>query len=275
MPESGRREKPRLDLVGVLLLSLALASLVLPLSMGRERHWDVWVLTSLAVSPLLAIAFLLFERWYTRCGGMPILQASLLQVRSFRLGLVVAFLFFFTSPFYIFFSLYLQAGLREGPLAAGLAVLPYGIANFLGPLLATRFPAALRPRLFAIGMALEVFGYVAVAICAAMQSNGWVLFLLLFATGFGQGLAMPEMINTILGDIPHQDTGLAAGTMNSALQLGAAVSVSAVGGLFFAVLGNGTTAADYGHALGIAMGSQVVALTSSMLLGLWTARRRA
>ena len=85
---------------------------------------------------------------------------------------------------------------------------------------------------------------------------------------------MPEMINTILGDIPDEHTGLAAGMMNSTLQLGAAISVAAIGSLFFAVLGDGTAAADYGQALGISMGAQVVALGASMLLGLRSSRRR-
>jgi EmrB/QacA subfamily drug resistance transporter len=274
VPESGGREKPRLDLGGVVLLSTALASFVVPLSMGREAQWNSWIVASLAASPLVAIGFFAFERWYKRAGGMPILQPVLLQFRSFRRGLIVALLFFFTAPFYIFFSLYLQAGLREGPLAAGLAVLPYGVANFVGPMLATRFPAAVRPWLFGIGMALEVLGYAAVALCAATLTTGWVVFMLLFVAGFGQGIAMPEMINTILGDIPDEHTGLAAGMMNSTLQLGAAISVAAVGSLFFAVLGDGATAIDYGRALGISMAAQVMALTASMLLGLRTPRQR-
>lgn len=273
VPESGGSEKPRLDLGGVLLLSAALASFVVPLSMGREAGWGFWVLACLAASPVLAAGFFFFERWYKRKGGMPILQASLLQIRSFRRGLVVALLFFFTSPFYLFFSLYLQAGLGEGPLAAGLAVLPYGVANFVGPMLATRFPASVRPWLFGIGMAVEVLGYAAIGLCAATQITGPVLFAVLFAAGFGQGVAMPEMIHTILGDIPNEHTGLAAGMMNSTLQLGSAISVAAIGSLFFVVLGDGVSAADYGWALGIAMAAQVVALTGSMILGLRTARR--
>jgi MFS family permease len=272
VPESGGRERPRLDLGGVVLLSATLAGFVLPLSMGRERHWDALVLAGLAASPVFGLAFFFFERWYARRGGMPILQASLLQVRSFRRGLLVALLFFFTSPFYIFFSLYLQAGLGEGPLAAGLAVLPYGIANFIGPMLATRFPAGLRRWLFGVGMALELIGYAAIAFCVATLQGGELLFAMIFLAGFGQGVAMPEMIHAILGDIPNEHTGLAAGTMNSTLQLGAAISVASVGSLFFAVLGSDAGAADYGFALAVAMGSQIVALTASMLLGLRIAR---
>jgi len=274
VPESGGRDKPRLDPGGVVLLSAALASFIVPLSMGRERHWDAWILAGLSLSPILAIGFVSFERWYQRHGGTPLLQAPLLQIRSFRRGLLVAFLFFFTSPFYLFFSLYLQAGLHEGPLAAGLAVLPYGIANFVGPMLATRFPAALRPWLFGIGMTLEVLGYAAAALCAFTLTGGAILFAILFMAGFGQGVAMPEMINSIIGEIPGEHTGLAVGTMNSTLQLGAAVSVAAIGSLFFAVLGSGTTAPDFGQALAISMSAQVVALTLSMLLGLRAAGRR-
>lgn len=272
VPESGGQGRPRLDFGGVLLLSAALAAFVLPLSLGRERHWDAFVLVGLAASPPLAVAFYAFERWYLRRGGMPILQISLLQIRTFRLGLVVAMLFFFTTPFYLFFSLNLQAGLHEGPLAAGLAVLPYGIANFIGPMLATRCPPSLRPRLFGAGMALEVLGYASIALCAATGTAGPILFSVLFVAGFGQGVAMPEMINMILGEIPNEHTGLAAGMMNSTLQLGSAISVASVGSLFFTVLGNGTTPADYGQALGASMASQVVALTASMLLGLYTMR---
>ncbi len=116
VPESESHEKPRLDYGGVLLLSAALASFVLPLSMGREQHWAPWVLALLAASPLLVIAFLGFERALTRRGGMPVLDAKLLEIRSFRSGLVVALLFFFTAPFYSVL-LALSAG-RAGRVAA-------------------------------------------------------------------------------------------------------------------------------------------------------------
>ncbi len=272
VPESGGRDKPRLDVGGVLLLSAALTSLVLPLSIGREQHWATWVLLLLAASPPLVFAFFLFERALTRRGGMPILDAALLKVRSFRRGLLAALLFFFTTPFYLFFSLYLQAGLGEGALAAGLAVLPYGVANFVSPMLATRAPPGWRRYLFGVGMGLEILGYGGVALCAATQTGGSILFAALVTGGFGQGIALPELINDILGDVPHEHTGLAAGIMNSTLQIGAAVSVASIGSLFFAVLGDGSGPVAYGHALAIAMASVVVALSASMLLGLRNAR---
>ena len=272
VPESGSREKPRLDYGGVLLLSATLASFVVPLSIGPAQHWPRWVLALLAASLPLLGAFLAFERALARRGGMPILDVGLLRIGRFRRGLLVAMLFFFTTPFYVFFSLYLQAGLNETALAAGLAVLPYGIANFVGPMLATRLPAAARPYVFGIGMALELLGYAGIGLLAATQASGWGLFAAIVTAGFGQGIAMPEMINTVLADVPREHAGLAAGLLNSTLQIGAGVSLPAIGSIFFAVLGDGTSPAAYGHAFGIAIGCQIVALGLSMLLGLRNAR---
>ena len=107
-----------------------------------------------------------------------------------------------------------------------------------------------------------------VGLCGATETGGILLFTLLFIGGFGQGIALPEMIRGILGDVPHEHTGLAAGIMNSTLQIGSAVSIAAGGSLFFAMLGNGTTGADYGRAFALVMAGIVVALILSMLLGL-------
>lgn len=268
VPENGGHARPRLDIGGVVLLSLALASIVVPLSLGRDYHWSFPIVAALIAAPVWLALFFAFEYWLTQRGGMPILDASLLRVKSFRGGLLIALLFFFTMPFYIFFSIYLQTGQGISVFATSLIVLPYGIANFVGPMLATHAPLSWRRHLFGVGMALEVFGYASVALCAATQTGGLVLGLVLFIGGFGQGIAMPEMINTILGEVPHAHTGLAAGIMNSTLQIGSAISVAAIGSLFFAVLDNGSGAVAYGHAVGISMGAQVVALSASMLLGL-------
>jgi MFS family permease len=274
VPESGGSAKPRLDIIGVLLLSAALACFVVGLSIGREQHWAPWVLGMIAASPLLLMLFFAYERRIARQGAMPLLDPALLDIGSFRRGLLVALLFFFTSPFYLFFSLYLQAGLGEGALAAGLAVLPYGVANFIGPWMATRAGSRLRRWLFGLGMGVQLIGYAGVALCAATQTGGAILFFMLFIGGYGQGVAMPEMINTILADVPPPHTGLAAGAMNSTLQIGSAISVAVIGSLFFVLLGDGSGPVAYGHALGLSMATQVVILTGSMLLGLWNQARR-
>jgi hypothetical protein len=79
---------------------------------------------------------------------------------------------------------------------------------------------------------------------------------------------MPRMINAVIGEVPPPQAGLAAGILNSVLQIGSAISVSAIGSLFFAALGTATTEAAYGRAFAIAMVATVWSLTLAMALGL-------
>jgi hypothetical protein len=72
----------------------------------------------------------------------------------------------------------------------------------------------------------------------------------------------------VLGDVSLHQAGVAAGVLNSALQIGAAISVAAVGSLFFAVLGEGTGRAAYAQAFGVAQATTTGVLFVAMLLSI-------
>src|ERR1700760_3416962 len=61
VPETGGGGTVRLGLGGALLISLALAAIVVPLSEGREQGWPGWVFAVLACVPFLVGAFLYYE----------------------------------------------------------------------------------------------------------------------------------------------------------------------------------------------------------------------
>jgi EmrB/QacA subfamily drug resistance transporter len=275
VPPIGPLGRPKLDFGGAALVSLALGCLVLPLSEGRQQGWPVWTFAMLAAVPVLVAALVWFERLVKRAGGMPLIDLDLFRIPSFRRGVLVATLFFFTAAFYLLFAIYQQAGRGMDPLATGIAILPYGIGLFLGPLASTPLPLRLRPHLLGIGMAIEVLGYAAIMVAGFALLEGWLLSALLFVTGFGQGIAMPRLFATVLGEVPPAQAGLASGLVNSCLQAGAAIAVAAIGSLFFAVLGEGTSEAAYAHAFGWAMAAQVAALAAALLIAVMPARRRA
>jgi hypothetical protein len=90
---------------------------------------------------------------------------------------------------------------------------------------------------------------------------------------FGQGVAFPRLFATVLGVVPPAQGGVASGITNSAMQIGAAVSVAAVGSLFFMVLGHGTGERAYAHAFSIAQWTATAGLFLAMLLALPPRRR--
>jgi MFS family permease len=267
VPRTGGGARVRLDLGGALLVSAMLAAVVVPLSEGREHGWPPWVFATLALAPALALAFVWYEGRLARVGGMPLVDMSLFRIPSFRRGVLVAALFFFTTSFYLLFGLYQQEGRGVEPLHTGLAIVPYGIGLFLGPL-ATAPLVRLRPRLLTIGMAIQVTFYVLIGLAVARGLAGWSLSTLVLLAGFGQGIAFPRLFATVMGDVPPAQGGVAAGITNSALQIGAAVSVAAIGSLFFAALGDASDERSYAHAFAIAQWTLSAGLCFAMLLSI-------
>ena len=272
VPETGGGGGVRLDLGGAALISLILAAVVVPLSEGREQGWPVWVFASLACVPFLTVAFVRYEVHLSRGGGMPLVDIALFRIPSFRRGVLVATLFFFTTSFYLLYGLYQQEGRGLAPLQVGLAFVPYGIGLFAGPLISAPL-ISLRPKLLSIGMAIQVSFYTLVGLLVASGVDGMPLTAAVFMAGLGQGIAFPRLFATVLGDVPPAQGGVAAGITSSAMQIGSAVSVAAVGSLFFMVLGDGGGERAYAHAFSVAQWTATAGLFLAMIMGL-PARRR-
>ena len=273
VPETGGGGNVRLDLGGAALISLTLAAIVVPLSIGREQGWPVWVFAMLAAVPLLIAVFVRYQARLSRVGGMPLVDLALLRIPSFRRGVLVAALFFFTTSFYLLFGLYQQEGRGLPPLQVGLAIVPYGVGLFAGPLISAPL-VRLRPRLLWIGMAIQVSFYTVVGLLVAFGITGWPLTVAVFFAGLGQGVAFPRLFATVLGDVPAAQGGVAAGITNSAMQIGAAISVAAIGSLFFTVLDGRTGERAYAHAFSIAQWAATAGFFLAMLIAR-PPRRRA
>lgn len=265
VPETAVRRAVPLDLGGAALVSAALACVVVPLSEGHGLGWPLWVFVPLAAAPALIAWFLRHEDRLAARGGMPLLDLSLFRVARFRRGVVIATLFFFTTSFYLLFSIYGQEGRGLDPLQTGLAIVPYGIGLFLGP-----FAGAVLQRfhawLLAGGMGVQVAGYAAIAVTVALGLAGWPTTIAVFVAGFGQGIAFPRLYTMALGDVPLHQAGLASGILNSALQVGGAVSVAAIGSLFFSLLGPTGDERAYAHAFSVAQATLTGGLFVAMLL---------
>lgn len=273
VPETRAPGRAKLDLPGAALVSLALACLIVPLSEGRDQGWPAWVFVVLAMVPVLVAVFLRHEARLSAKGGMPLVDLSLFAIPSFRRGVLVATLFFFTTSFYFLFGLYQQEGRGADPLHTGLAIVPYGIGLFVGPLVTAPL-VRLRPHLLAIGMGVQVAGYAAIGGLVALGSPASAVLAAVLLAGFGQGIAFPRLYNTVLGHVPAHQAGLASGIVNSALQVGASVSTAAIGSLFFSSLGAGQGERDFAYAFAVAQGTLTMAFFVAMLIAIPGRRER-
>jgi MFS family permease len=254
LPEIQPSSRPKIDLAGVLLLSLFLTSIIYPLARGREAGWPAWTFTSFAASIPLFASFVWFEGWLGKAGGSPLVDLSLFKNSTFVVGLAMAFLFYCISVFFLTFGIYLQNGLGWTSLASGIGILPFAFGLFAGTLRSAKLYARIGNHILSIGFGLLASGFAITA--AALHAGfgpGIMFYVGLICAGVGQGLLQPSTVRIVLTEVEPGQAGLAAGVVISVLQIGAAVGVAAVGSVFFTVLGQQSTPLAYGNAFASAL----------------------
>ncbi|MGP4753420.1 MFS transporter [Agrobacterium pusense] len=254
----------KLDLGGALLIAIALFALIAPLIEGREQGWPIWLIVMLATCLPFFVLFWRHEKHLESTGKDPILAPSLLQNRGLLRGLLAALFFYALAAFWLIFSVYEQGGLGRTPFEAGLAILPAAVGFVLGPFASERILSVFGRFSAGAGMVLQAAGLFGTA---ALISNGLpqFLFAALFLIGAGQGIALPNLVKSIVQRVDRTQSGLASGLVNSMFQIGGALAAAIVGRLFFSILGPATDVQSIGQAYSVA----AVAIAFCLLIAGW------
>jgi EmrB/QacA subfamily drug resistance transporter len=271
--DSRAQQARSLDIGGVVLLSVTLGLLVYPLVEGRESGWPTWTVAMLVASPFALMIFSRHEARLSARGGDPLIALDLLRNGAFVIGLIMALAFYMLSSFYLTFAVYLQSGLHESPLAAGLAMLPFATGFFVASLISPYVMQRLGVRTLTLGFALQVlgFGVVILWVGKILPQN---LEIGLVCGGLGFGTVMPSVIKAVIGSIDQRHAGLASGMVISTFQIGAALGVAIIGGVFYSALGTRQDPDAYAHAFTLALGCNVVLLVLGGVLSLWLPSER-
>jgi len=245
--ESRAPKPPKLDLIGVGLISAALLLLLYPLVQGRQLGWPGWTFVAMAASAPMFALFAWYEQVKARRDASPLVPLRLFGERGFSAGMAVAVTFFLgIASFGLVLTLFLQLGLGFTPLHAGLTFLPFS----LGVLVSSAAAARLAPR-FGRGVtmagALIIAGGMA-ALIADVHHYGpavttWDLVPGLVAAGLGLGAVIAPLADIVLARVPRQDAGAASGVFNTGLQLGNSIGIAVIGVIFFGMLGSQAGAA--------------------------------
>ena len=242
LPESKAPNAPRLDLVGVAIVSVALFMVTFPLVEGRDAGWPWWSYAMLAGSvPVFAI-FALFERGRERQGKDALVALSLFKNRSFMAGVVLYFAIFAALPaLFLSLTLWLQIGLGFEPLKAGLTTIPFAVASGVFSGVSARLITRFGRNLLSIGGVVLVIGVLGVIFTAHQVGpglNGPELIPALFLCGTGLGLLISPSVNFILAAVDTRDAGSASGLITTVQQTGGAVGIAIIGVIFFGLVGS-------------------------------------
>ncbi|MEV6794894.1 DHA2 family efflux MFS transporter permease subunit [Streptomyces sp. NPDC051320] len=242
-PAGGRNRSP-LDIPGVVLSSLGLASLVYGFTRAETNGWSDPVTIGLFVaSVVLLAAFALVESKVKA----PLLPMRVVTDRSrggiyLSLGLAVIGMF----GLFLFLTYYLQVVQGYSAVKTGFAFLPMVAAMItgstqIGARLMTRVPARL---LMGPGFAVAAVGLLLLTQLQVDSSYVGGILPGMVLLGLGMGTAfMPAMSLATYGIAPR-DAGVASAMVNTSQQVGGAIGTA----LLNTIAASATTAYLAGHA---------------------------
>jgi MFS family permease len=219
-------ERPRLDVVGAVLVTAALMLSVYGIVGGNEAGWtSARTLALLATGVVLLAAFVVREATVDHA----LVPLRMFALRNVSVSQVVGVLWA-AAMFAWFFlaAIYLQKVLGYGALEVGLAFVPTSVVMAFCSLrvsdkLVMRF--GIRPPL-TVGLGLAA---VSLALFSQAPVHGdFVTDVLpsMVLLGLGAGIAFNPVLLAAMGDVEPHESGLASGLVNTSFMMGGALGLA-------------------------------------------------
>ncbi|MEV0169375.1 EmrB/QacA subfamily drug resistance transporter [Nonomuraea fuscirosea] len=256
----------RFDLAGVVLFTLGSFGIVWALVRGNMAGWgSLEVLSALVLGVTLVIAFVAWE------GRAP---APMLPMRFFRLrafatanpASAAAFASLYGTAFFL--AQYFQTVHGEGPLGAGLRLMPWTATLMVCAPIAGRLADRVGERKLVVGgLLLQTIGMGWITLVADTDTGYLELLPALIVGGAGLTMAMPAAQKAVVGAVQPQEIGQASGVFMTLRKFGGVFGISVTVAVFAGV-GGYTSAQQFSHGFTAAMGAVTAIAFIGMLIAL-------
>ena len=242
----------RFDIVGVVLVTAGALGVVWALVRGNAAGWaSAEVLGASVTGIVLIVGFVL---WEGRTPA-PMLPMRLFRVRAFATANPANFSVFASLYGTLFFlAQYFQAVMGDGPLEAGLRLMPWTATLMICAPIAGRLSDTFGERNFVVGgLLLQTLGMGWITLVADTDTSYLELLPALVVGGIGLTMAMPAAQKAVVGAVQPQEIGQASGAFMMLRILGGVFGV-AVSVAVFAGLGGYASPAEFSTGFTGAMG---------------------
>ena len=234
LPETERHSGTKIDLSGVLVLTLALFCLIYPLIQGRAAGWPWWSFALLILSGVILWCFFYDQQRKKASGKAPLIDTALFKFHDLNIGLAAVLFHFIMHTSYLLLSaVFLQNGLGLSPLTSGLYFVAPGILFTMSSIGASRLILKYGTPVLQVGIAIIVITFALQIVYFKTGASVAMLFTLQALYGLGNGLVLPSLLNITLRSLPPQFAGAAAGIYSTVQQTSSALGICLVGGLFY------------------------------------------
>lgn len=216
-----------LDVPGAATATLGVSTLVFAVIQGNEAGWtSPLIVGSFAAAVALLIAFVQIERRVE----YPMLPLAFFRQRDFSGSVAIIGLMFFAGPATFFFlTQFFQIVQGRDPFEAGLLILPNVGSIVIASAIAPRLTGAIGPR----RVVMLAASIMAVSMVLFTQVDaGWAAgteIAVIAILGFGFGLGMPALTDSIMAAVPIEDAGVGSAVNDVSRELGSALGVAVLG----------------------------------------------
>jgi DHA2 family multidrug resistance protein-like MFS transporter len=231
LPESKSSKKHSIDIMGILLSSLALTGITYGAIEAESHGWsDHGVLASIIIGIILLPAFFYWERSVVRRKQDPLIDIKLFESRAFTWGTILMTTVNF-SLFGLLFGLpqYLEAVRGYKPLTAGYYLLPMIVGLMIGSITSAKAGKKLDARTaVAIGYALMAIGLL-LGTRTTLHVGGSFIVVWTGVIGLGLGVAMPNVANSAISALTAEHSAAGTALISAVRQVGGTLGIALLG----------------------------------------------
>ncbi|MEV6942298.1 MFS transporter [Streptomyces sp. NPDC051172] len=219
-------ERPKLDILGVVLVSGGLFGIVYGFANAETHGWGNWMTWGfLAAGAVLLVAFFL---WQTRAQH-PVLPLRVLADRD-RAAALSTILISSAGMFgvFLFLTYYLQSTLGYSPVKNGVAFLPMvGALMVLAQISTNWLVPRIGPKIVVpTGMLIALGGMIWLTRLDLDSSYAAHVLGPLLLLGAGLGMSMPAAMSYATLGVQASDQGVASAALNTTQQVGGSISTA-------------------------------------------------
>ncbi len=227
VPESRDERNLGLDVPGAVLGTGGIMSLVYGIIQGPEAGWtSAEVLVSFGLATALLAAFAVAELR----SAAPMLPVRFFRQRDFT-GAVLTIGLVMFGLLVTFFSLtqYFQIVQGRSALEAGMLIIPASVGIMFAAPLSGLLMKRIGPRYLVLAMAGGMVAGVVMLTGLEVGSSTVSAIVPLIVFGFGGGLGLPALTDTVMAAVPESDAGIGSAVNDVSRELGGALGVAIVG----------------------------------------------
>ena len=251
LPASVKRSNPSVDVLGAVLLTSAITSIILFTTWGGSEYaWDSPLILGLIVASVVLVASVIAVE---RRAADPIIPMHLFRVRSFNIATSVSFILGVAMFGAIsFLPLFLQEVHGTSATNSGLLLMPLMLGLLSASVVSGQVISRTgRYKVFpVVGTALAAVAMYLLSTMDEGTSNNTVT-LYMIVLGVGIGLSMQTLILSVQNSVAVHELGVGTSSVSFFRSMGGSMGVAVFGAIFNSRIGvvSEASASDFADAL--------------------------